>query len=227
MAMTGSNIATDVRNLLFDVAGNRWIDDELIAWINAGQREAAVLKPECCAKTVSLTMLAGTRQLLPTDAISMIDAPRNMGADGLTAGRVIRTVARDILDSTSPDWHTETPAAIVKNIIYDVRNPKVFYCYPPQVGGTSSIELIYGANPVDLVLLADEISISNEYANCLVDYVCYRALTKDFEDSNPQRAMNHYTQFANTLGVTLANSLSRSPNVMNLPFNPDVPAAAR
>lgn len=227
MAITGIKIATDVRHLLFDAVGARWEDAEIISWLNAGQREAAVLKPECCAKTVSLTMVSGTRQQLPSDAITMIDAPRNMGADGLTPGRVIRTVARDVLDSTSPDWHTDTPTSSVKNIIYDIRNPKVFYCYPPQVGGDSTVELIYGARPVDLVLISDSISIADEYANCLVDYVCYRALTKDFEESNPQRAMNHYTQFANILGVTLANSLARSPNVMNMPFNPDVPAAAR
>jgi hypothetical protein len=52
------------------------------------------------------------------------------------------------------------------------------------------------------------------FANALLDYVLYRASTKDAEQAaNAQRAVAHYQAFQNALGVSAQVNAASQPGV--------------
>ena len=78
---------------------------------------------------------------------------------------------------------------------YDSRNPKEFEVYPPQAGG-ETIEIVYNAQPGDATITGN-IIIDDMYADALIDYIVYRGLSKDTEDSAAEinRAQRFYQAF--------------------------------
>lgn len=132
--------------ILQDTTAVRWPTLELIDWLNDGQREIALLRPEAFSTNTSMQLAAGTKQSLPSAGIRLLDVIRNMGTDGSTAGNAIRLVDREVLDAQIVGWHAATATAVVKHYIYDGRDPRKFYVYPPSLG-TTYIEIIYSSSP--------------------------------------------------------------------------------
>ena len=75
-----SAIISKARILLQDSGAVRYSDSELLGWLNDGQREAATLKLDVYTKISNVTLVPGTRQSCPSDAVQFLDALRNMGA---------------------------------------------------------------------------------------------------------------------------------------------------
>ena len=73
------------------------------------------------------------------------------------------------------------------------------------------------AEPADGALytaVAGNISIPDIYANALLDYILYRAYSKDSEYAgNAQRAQSHYGAFVNTMGVEIKATVAAAPQI--------------
>lgn len=198
MATTALQIINDARVLLKDDNATAWDDATLLAWVNAGQREISSLRPDAYTKFATVTTVNGTRQSLPADGIILLHVPRNIVAG--IPGRAIRKVGRDQLDSVNPDWHSDTPNTQARNFVYDTFTPKAFYLYPPSVAG-STVEVIYGAVPIDLTSIESNIVLDDSYRNPLTDYVLFRAYSEDMEiPSAGTRAAAHRQLFDAFLG---------------------------
>jgi hypothetical protein len=226
-----SAIVDKAEVILQDTTNVRWTADELLGWLNDAQREIALIKPDASVKTVAVQLVAGTKQTLGSgttgDAIMLLKVIRNMGTSGTTAGNAIRVVSGEILDAQRPAWHTETPVAAAVHFVYDPRNPKQFYVYPPNTG-TGYVEVMYAASPTNVATLASTISVDDVFSNAILDYVLYRAYSKDVEYAgNADRAVKHFMAFQASLGVNSANIAANNSNLEQLPFNPNVPGAAR
>ena len=207
--LTGQNIVDRVRRVIQDTTngGTRWKDAELLDWVNDAQREIVLVKPNSNAVTADVTMAAGTKQSLPPTGLQLLAVIRNTG------GAAIRRVERAILDAENPDWHTETPNNTAVHYIFDEDDAETFYLYPPQEGTPGSVELVYSAAPTDLGSLASTISLNDIYANVIIDYVLYRAYSKDADYAgNNQRANNHYVAYNNSLGNRVQREVEVSPN---------------
>jgi hypothetical protein len=221
-----SQLITNVSTLLQDVTNIRWPQTELLAWLNDGQREVAVYKPNAFTKNVSLQLVAGTKQTVPADTISLVDVVRNLGTSGTTPGRAIRTVSREILDAQTPYWHSATPAAEVIHFTYNPLDLKHFYVYPPQpASGQNQVEVIYLASPTDATLTST-ITLDDIYITALTDYVLYRAYSKDAEyAANTTLAAAYYQNFMSIVqGKATAETIS-NPNLSLGAFNPNVPGS--
>jgi len=228
--ITGQSLVTKAQTLIQDNTGVRWPRDELLGYLNDGQREVVLLRPEASVTNASKVLTANsTKQSLPADAVMLIDVPRNMGAAGTTAGRVIRIVSREILDAQYPNWHVDANAGgDIRHFTYDPRDPKTFYVYPKSPATSLFVELVYASSPVATDDAGAVIGIDDIYANALVDYILYRAYSKDAEYAqNSQLAVAYYTAFANALGIKTNTDLQRNPNMSALPFNPNVPGSAK
>ena len=225
--MLGSEILDRAGIILQDTTNIRWPTDELLDWLNDGQREIVLRKPDSYTKSESVSLTASeTKQNLPSGGIQLIDVVRNMGigAPGATPGRAITRTERYILDSQRPDWNTETGSDASKHYMFDERNPKVFYVYPPQSATPGSVEIVYSAAPDALATSAASITLDDIYASALLDYVLYRAYSKDADiaPSAPQRAVGHYEAFLKSLGAQEEGESRYDPNAPKLSETPGV-----
>ncbi len=198
--LQASYIIGRARTLLVDESAVRFSDSELLGWVNDGQREIVVLRPDANQVVANVVLVAGTRQSIPADGYQLVEVYRNMGT-GTTPGRAVRKVEREYMDSAMPAWHAATPENDVHHYMYDPRTPRTFFVYPPAVGGRA-VEVAYSAAPALLPEASSVIGIGDSYANALLDYVMYRAMAKDSEHpANAQRAVAYRQAFENSLGL--------------------------
>jgi hypothetical protein len=207
MATTVADLLVRVRNLLQDQDGVRWVDDELVRWVNDAQREIVLLKPDSYSTRATHSCVAGTLQSLPSDGLQILDVTRNL--DGTK--RAIRLVSRYILDAENPTWHSATESSDIRVFTFDERAPTSFYVFPPAQAA-AQIEVLYSTAP-PAVNIAGSLSLNDIYVGAIVDYVCYRAFSKDAEYAqNGQRAESHYVKFMNSLGVKAQAEKMEGPN---------------
>ncbi len=140
--MIVSAILDRVSEVLQDKGRVTWIESDLLAWFNEAQRAVAQVRADASSVIGNITLVAGTKQTLPTGGRRLIDVRRNMGTDGATPGRVIDLIAEDDLDRFNPDWHTDTAAAVILNYMVHDMVPGTFYVYP-QTDGITRVEAAY------------------------------------------------------------------------------------
>jgi len=199
--IVSSSLISKAQTLLQDTAGTRWTSTELLGWLNDGQREIVLLKPDANTSSSTHALTAGTKQALPNAGITLVDVTRNVTGTGAATGTTIKHISRKQMDAQIPTWHSSATGATVKYFMFDPRNPKEFYVYPPSAGA-NHIELVYSAAPATISVATAVIGLDDIYANALVDYMLYRAFSKDADfAANTQRAISAYGVFAQALGL--------------------------
>ena len=189
----------------------RWTEPEWLRWINDAAAAAIIIRPAARAVTNVLSLVQGTLQTLPANSVQLLDVTRNMAADGVTPGRIVRRVDRQLLDDQNPDWHSTTPAGKIKHYTFEERAPKQFYCYPPAIAGTK-VEALFSQLPPTVTQDTDTLDMGPEYMNALVNYMLYRAMSKDAEYANGQVAAAFYQAFVEAINGGAAQTTANSPN---------------
>jgi len=212
--IVAQSILERASTIIQDATNIRWPPSELLDWLNDAQREIVRIKPDAFAKNESRELEPGTKQSLASDGIALIDVPRNMGVDGQTPGKVIRQIPRRQLDDQRPDWHSQDPTAEVEHFMFDMRDPKHFYVWPPS-DGTGQVEQIYSAAPDEVAEPeTDTITLDDVYSNTILDFILYRAYLKDADYAgNAQRASAAYQAFLQALGLLGQTQAIVNPNV--------------
>jgi hypothetical protein len=216
MTIPAQSIIRRVVETLQDNTSVRWPISELVRYLNDGQREVVLYRPDAMVTNATVSCVAGSKQSLPSNGAKLIEVVRNAGG----SKRAVRLVNREILDAQTPGWHNLTGAAEVLHFIYDPRDPRVFYVYPPATS-SASLDIVYAAYPTDIAEPADgalytavtgNIGLPDIYGNVLQDYILARCFMKDSEYAgNAQRAQAHYALFASALGIELNASINFSP----------------
>lgn len=220
-------ILDSASTLLQDTGKVRWLEAEMLGYLNEGQREAVLIKPSAYVKAVAVATVAGSKQELPSDGIALIDVVRNMGTNGTTPGRAIRAISRQVLDNIDPDWHTSTAAAVTKHFVHNANAPKVWYAYPPQPSsGRGQVEVVYSASPPAVAAVTDPITLDDAYAPALGYYVLYRCYNRDAEYAgNAQEAARYYSLFMGLLGAKKAGEAETAPALATGPRDPSNPGS--
>jgi len=229
MAMTAAEIMYRASIILQDAGAVRWPAPELAQWLSDAQREIALHKPTAFTAALEFDLVAGSRQEVDDTVVSLIAIRRNLdpgGTAGSRAGRqAIRMVDRSVLDNQIPGWTDPTvlPAyVVVDHAVHDpLSNPRVFYVAPPN-DGTGVIEIEVCVLPDDIANPALPLIIANYthvrqapevFRTALVDFVCYRAFSKDSTvPQSGQRAIAHYQQFANAVGLKMRGDGLMNPD---------------
>lgn len=221
--MIASDVLGRVRIVLNDVSAVRWPDAELLSWLTDGQRAVAVLRPDASGDNVVQALVAGTKQSLPTDCARLFDIPRNLSAEG-AVGRAIRYVDRETLDSIDPNWHTAKASTVIKHYVYDGRDQKNFYVFPPAAVG-ASVQIFYSRIPPVVSTTSATLLIPDVYLDALVNYVLFRAYTKDAEfGQNAALAQNYLGLFGQLIGTKTKTDVSFSPDLHSKGAQPDTAA---
>jgi hypothetical protein len=218
MAKTAQQVVDMAKvTLLESGTGIRWTETELLGYLNDGQREIVKLKPDANAVHAAVQMVAGTKQSLPSAAISLIELARNLGTDGTTPGAAIRPISRQTLDMVLPNWHAAAVNTKVEYYCFDERDPKVFWVFPPQpASGQGYVEQVRADNPADCVL-ADPLALGDEYANDLYHFILHRAFAKETEEGSPARAAGYLQAFMQGLGVAELAEQKTQPRTARRP----------
>lgn len=222
MPITAQSVIRRSVETLQDPTSIRWPVAELVRYLNDGQREVALYRPDSMGTTATVTCVAGTKQALPANGAKLIDVVRNAAG----TKKAVRLTNREILDAQIPGWHNLAGVGEVMHYMYDPRDPRVFYVYPPATT-SAQLDIVYSANPQDVTEPADgslytavvgSIALPDTYTNALQDYILYRAYTKDSEYAgNAARAQAHYAAFANALGVEIKATVAVGPNPVGNP----------
>ena len=211
------------KTILQDEDSVRWTLSELQWWLNDGYRETLIFRPDSNTLTGEFTCAAGPRQVLTTvfpNATRLVSVLRNTAA---TSNKyAVRLVDRRVLDDQRKGWYAETPTVSVEEYMFDARQPKEFLVYPPATAA-SKLEVSYAQVPTPHALTdvqlnnlatAETIRIDDTFANSLLDYMLYRAYTKDAEQQgNAARAIAHYQAFQSSLGVAAQANAASQPGV--------------
>ncbi len=220
MTTAAKSILQRVVGTLQDEASVRWTVAELVRYLNDGQREIALLRPDLVSKTIVFDCVAGSKQSLPVDASALVDI---LGNAATTSAKGPVTIAdRTLLDAIEPGWRYAPQSVDIVHYTHDLRDPRVFYTYPPATA-QAKLDLIHTALPAPIAEptadgatfndVTGDIGFPDIYANALADYILCRAYTKDSEyASNATRAQAHYAAFGGALGTDLKSAVAISPN---------------
>jgi len=200
--MLASDVIGKAQIILNDLGAIRWTEPELRGWVYSGELEAINLKPNCAEVIRTLTLAPGAKQSVPTDCVLMLNVSRNIGTGGV-GGKAVKDIPRAMLDNCNPDWMTGPPSITVNNFMYDTDSPMVFWVYPPQTSaGGGQVEARLVVKPTRHTNSSDALTIADIYENALVDYVVYRGMSKDSDNTaNQAFASLHYQRFVDGIMI--------------------------
>jgi hypothetical protein len=194
--------------------------------MNESYLAITLARPDANAKTGSFTCAAGTRQVLTAEfpsSLRLLDVTRNLATN--SGYKVIRLVARSVLDDQRPAWHAETGTTSIQHYTFDPRQPKEFFVYPPATTA-AEIEVVYTDSPGATTLTeaqldpagtdATTILLDDIYMSPMIDWILYRAYSKDAEyGANEQRAQAAYGAFNAALATKNQVDSAVSPSNMS------------
>jgi hypothetical protein len=173
--------------------------------------------------TATMTLVAGSRQdlddanLTPSPS-KLIEITRNMAAT--SQKKAVRLVPRQILDAQTPGWHALTGTVDILHYMFDERDPKTFYVYPPATN-LAQLEVMYSAYPTDITEPADgttytsvtgNLSVPDIFADDVLNLILYRAYSKDSEYAgNAERAAGYLGVVKASLGEEIAATIAVKP----------------
>ncbi|WP_126975575.1 phage adaptor protein [Frigidibacter oleivorans] len=216
MAFRAKDVMRRASTILQDSGAVHWLAAELFAYLQDGIREVVAIKPNANSRIVILSLVAGTRQELPAEYSILSRVIRNIvQGQEERGGAAIRPIDRSVLDAQIPGWQDKSVmpfARAVLHVVHDMTTPRQFYVVPGN-NGEGRIEAAVGVVPLELsgptgsAMLDVEaydsfVDLPDLYRNPLVDYVLYRALSKDSGEANAAaRATAHYSSFTAALGA--------------------------
>lgn len=220
----GAIIDKAVRQLT-DLSAIRWTRAELLAWLNDGQRQIVVLDPAAANTVTSVQLQAGARQTIPANGWLLLGINCNMGTNGTTPGRAVRLISRELLDNFDPDWRNATKSAVTKNYLYDIQDQLAFHVYPPSTG-TNYLQINYSKQPTDITSESTPIELFDVYQGPLLDYIMFRACSKDAEYAPGLQLAAMYMQaFVAAVGGKEGAELKNNPALELGPRNPQLPGS--
>lgn len=212
---TVHSLVAKAQTILQDTTSIRWPQDELVGWLNDAYKEIVNARPDANSEAGTHQCATGSRQNLRDtfpNALRILDCVRN-----INSGRVVDHVNRQELDDQRRSWHAETPRDDVEHWMYDPRIPYSFLVYPPATSN-ARLEVIYSSVPTehdvntDYAGSSETIKLVDSYANAILDYMLYRAYSKDADyTANTQRAMAHYQAMGAALGVKSQSDSAANP----------------
>lgn len=193
-----------------DSTSYTWSDADLLSYLDDGQRDIIFLKPNAYVVNEVLQLAAGTKQTVQ-DGIALIKLTRFMGTDGTTAGDVINFVPMEQLNYQERSWHSETACATPELYTYDEDDPTYFYVYPPQpTTGMGYVEEVHVGMTATLDATTDAIGLNDIYQTPLLNYMLYRAYSREVDSQSAALAEKYYNLYLRSLG--LKGSTEEKPN---------------
>ena len=223
MTISAQSIIRRATDLLQDQTSVTWPASELVRWLNDAQRAIVKARPDAMNTTTTMTLAAGSRQDLDNAALTpppakLIEITRNMAAT--SSKGAVTLIPRKVLDAQTPNWHNIPGTVNILHYMFDARDPKTFYVYPPALA-TAQLEVMYAAYPTDITEPSDgalwsvvtgNLSLPDIYADDVLNLILFRAYSKDMESAgNEARAAAYLNMVTASLGAEIAATVAVAP----------------
>lgn len=156
-----------------------------------------------------MTTLAGFVQSIPAGAISLVDVFSNMGVGGGSPGRAIKRITKEELETTNPNWQSQTASAEADFWVYDPDIPNQFFLSPPALLQDIKIATVneipaYDTTDAGTQALID-LTVSTNYLPALINYTAGMLLTRNSDRTQSyQKGMMLLKQFDRQMGTSIA-----------------------
>lgn len=190
MSITASDVIDRARDLLIDPDGVRWTDAEMLRWLTDAERAVVSVIPNASQTITTKALVVGPRQTIPAGGIQLLRAYRNLSAVGVR-GNIIHEVEWELFNRQYPEFPTDTVAADVVAYAFDPNDPTAFYVFPPN-DGTGAVEINYSLYPPALTALTDTLTVRDIFETALLDYVLFRAQSKDSDYAGGENVAKGY-----------------------------------
>jgi hypothetical protein len=213
--VTATTLINRAAYLLEDTGNVTWTRAELLDWLNEAQSQVVAYSPTANAVRQNLSLTAGTLQTLPAGTIVLMDVPRNVD------GPSIRLISRELLDAAPYDWHTSKANAVVKNYVYSSDEGGVFYVFPPNTGA-GNVVVVFCKVPSAITNEVQAIELDDTDQAALLNYMMFRAYSKDTDYADGARATGYFGVFKDVLAGKATGDVGASANTALGPANPSV-----
>jgi hypothetical protein len=202
--LTGNAILARVQRKLLDETGQQWTTTELNADFGAALRFVIIRKPDAYTVTARHQLSEGVRQSIPTDALALIAVRANMGEDGITEGDAVTFADLEVMNRCEPAWRRHPQSNVVQNYLHDPRDPRVWYCYPPQQFPPHYVELTASTVPA-YTDFGTAIPVDDVYEEAIYLYLLGNAYLKNSKRGDATKA-TAYLAAAESALATLAGN---------------------
>jgi hypothetical protein len=165
------------------------------------------VRPDSNVKFDAVQLTANeTRHALPSDCVTLIDMPRNMGSDGLTAGAPINRTTRQVIEEHNSTWHSATGETTIELFAYDPETPGHVWTYPRVHASTAVYaDMAYSYNFTEVVyanITTTDVACADQFVNPVLDWMLHRANRMDTDALPNWNASIRYEQsFYQGLGI--------------------------
>lgn len=192
---------------ILDESNDEYTEQNLIDLYNLSVKEIINLVPSASSETRTWKTSATTKQMIPSDAVGLVDVLVNMGTDGATPGKAIRETTLNIMKSLLPTYETDTAAAVIQHFIRIPESRTQFLVYPKS-DGTPYLMAQIITIPTAIVWDADGdwevavIGIDDTYSHAIINGMVYIAYDDDSDvPGNSPRSQMFYQRFMQDLGL--------------------------
>lgn len=201
-------IARMRRTLLDPSPGTNWDDDDLLDALNEAQRRIALVKPEVFPVRTTLSLAAGTKQVLADGDIALLDIYENV----VSGMRIRGPVQRGLLDESARGHPAATPEVDVDNFTIDTRNPTTFDVYPPN-NGTGQIRLLVGRTPAPIAAVGNPIVLADIYEGPMRFFALAECYSENTKRQDMTKAELYEGRALKALGMRSQGQVNVAPRV--------------
>jgi hypothetical protein len=206
--MLVSDYIDALRVRLFDPPpGAGWTNAELIGYLNEAIRATCLVKADAYDVQTMITLVPGVVQQLPDDGLALFDITENA-----VSGKRLTLTDKSLLDDENRFWPGGTRERNVQHFAFDVRAPRRFYVSPPN-DGTGQVLALYGALPVPLAALTEEMPLRDVYQPALSAFAISRAHGKPSKRADPAKASAAFNEFVALVGAKTAAVAAVAPRM--------------
>lgn len=208
-------IVERIKSALRDSDGDNWPSSAITQAIYDAELAIVSFRPDASAVDVDFACEQGSRQSLGSvnpKANRLLDVKYNRYTD--IDGRSVKRCSRADLDAINPSWMASGVSTIVREFVFDEREPLVFCVNPPAATG-AKLRISYSAIPAaypDPITESTETAISDIYEPAIFEWAMYLLFSHDAEGSvNASRAQQHLATFQAIMGVKVDSDGQFSP----------------
>lgn len=183
MTMSGQDVVDDVRAEILEPSPTFFSDDRMLSLINLAQNEYVRRTRVLQSFAYTSTVQGQANYPMPGDWLGSEKVFWNFSANGVSNWRALTATNIEKLGQESPNFLSADSTTQGFPQKYYVIG-KTLYLFPrPMANGSNDLFLFYESKPVQLLTLADDLSIDDSLYPGIRAYVLWKLWKQDNEDA--------------------------------------------